>query len=160
LREGKVIDIRITPVFTERQLYDDSGQPLKDEQGLPITEIRPIIGIQLGAQNTPLSLAEAFDYSGKVVAGTFGFIADLPNQLYQVILATVGVQERNPAGAVSIVGVGMRSHSGVAARMFTVLAAEGVNIGLISTSEIKISVVIDLASGEKAMRALHKAFLE
>jgi len=106
LREGKVIDIRITPVFTERQLYDDSGQPLKGEQGLPITEIRPIIGIQLGAQNTPLSLAEAFDYSGKVVAGTFGFIVDLPNQLYQVILSTVGVQERNPAGAVSIVGVG------------------------------------------------------
>ena len=63
-------------------------------------------------------------------------------------------------GKVSIVGVGMRSHSGVAARMFTVLAAEGVNIGLISTSEIKISVVIDLAGGEKAMRALHKAFLE
>jgi aspartate kinase len=63
-------------------------------------------------------------------------------------------------GKVSIVGVGMRSHSGVAARMFTVLAAEDVNIGLISTSEIKISVVIDLASGEKAMRALHKAFLE
>jgi aspartate kinase len=63
-------------------------------------------------------------------------------------------------GKVSIVGVGMRSHSGVAARMFTVLAAENVNIGLISTSEIKISVVIDLASGEKAMRALHKAFLE
>ena len=63
-------------------------------------------------------------------------------------------------GKVSIVGVGMRSHSGVAVRMFTVLAAENVNIGLISTSEIKISVVIDLASGEKAMRALHKAFLE
>ena len=63
-------------------------------------------------------------------------------------------------GKVSIVGVGMRSHSGVAARMFTVLAAEDVNIGLISTSEIKISVVIDLACGEKAMRALHKAFLE
>ena len=63
-------------------------------------------------------------------------------------------------GKVSIVGVGMRSHSGVAARMFTVLAAENVNIGLISTSEIKISVVIDLASGEKALRALHKAFLE
>ena len=63
-------------------------------------------------------------------------------------------------GKVSIVGVGMRSHSGVAARMFTVLAAENVNIGLISTSEIKISVVIELASGEKAMRALHKAFLE
>jgi aspartate kinase len=63
-------------------------------------------------------------------------------------------------GKLSIVGVGMRSHSGVAARMFTTLASEGVNIGLISTSEIKISVVIDLTQGEKAMKALHKAFLE
>lgn len=63
-------------------------------------------------------------------------------------------------GKLSIVGVGMRSHSGVAAKMFTILAEENVNIGLISTSEIKISVVIELAHGEKAMRALHKAFLE
>ncbi|MSU31846.1 MAG: aspartate kinase [Pedosphaera sp.] len=63
-------------------------------------------------------------------------------------------------GKLSIVGVGMRSHSGVAAKMFTVLAAEGVNIGLISTSEIKISVVIDLVQGEAAMKALHRAFLE
>jgi len=59
----------------------------------------------------------------------------------------------------SIVGVGMRSHSGVAAKMFETLAAEGVNIGMISTSEIKISVVIDLAKGEQAMRAVHEAFL-
>jgi aspartate kinase len=63
-------------------------------------------------------------------------------------------------GKLSIVGVGMRSHSGVAAKMFATLAAEGVNIGLISTSEIKISVVIDLAQGEPAMKALHRAFLE
>jgi aspartate kinase len=59
----------------------------------------------------------------------------------------------------SIVGVGMRSHSGVAAKMFETLAAEGVNIEMISTSEIKISVVIDLAKGEQAMRAVHQAFL-
>jgi aspartate kinase len=60
----------------------------------------------------------------------------------------------------SIVGVGMRSHSGVAARMFDVLAHEGVNIEMISTSEIKISVVIGLSAAESAMRALHKTFLE
>ncbi|MFM8357162.1 MAG: ACT domain-containing protein, partial [Verrucomicrobiota bacterium] len=63
-------------------------------------------------------------------------------------------------GKLSIVGVGMRSHSGVAARMFETLAHEGVNIGMISTSEIKISVVIGLADGERAMRAVHRAFLE
>lgn len=59
----------------------------------------------------------------------------------------------------SIVGVGMRSHSGVAARMFESLANAGVNIDMISTSEIKISVVIELAKGDEAMKAVHAAFL-
>jgi aspartate kinase len=59
---------------------------------------------------------------------------------------------------VSIVGVGMRSHSGVAARMFDTLAQEKINIQMISTSEIKISVVIDEKEMERAVKALHKAF--
>ena len=59
----------------------------------------------------------------------------------------------------SIVGVGMRSHSGVAARMFDTLARAGVNIDMISTSEIKISVVIELSKAEAAAQALHAAFL-
>ena len=62
-------------------------------------------------------------------------------------------------GKLSIVGVGMRSHSGVAAKVFETLAKEGVNIDMISTSEIKISVVINLDKGEQAMRAVHAAFL-
>src|SRR3954469_17498935 len=65
----------------------------------------------------------------------------------------------NNIGKLSIVGVGMKSHTGVAGRMFDVLAREGVNIDMISTSEIKISVIIDLAKGEKAMKAVHAAFL-
>ena len=60
-------------------------------------------------------------------------------------------------GKLSIVGVGMKSHTGVAGKMFETLAKEGVNIDMISTSEIKISVVIDLAKGEAAMRAIEKA---
>jgi aspartate kinase len=59
----------------------------------------------------------------------------------------------------SIVGVGMKSHSGVAGKLFETLAKEGVNIDMISTSEIKISVVIDLAKGEQAMKAVHTAFI-
>ncbi|HXX74844.1 MAG TPA: aspartate kinase [Nitrospiraceae bacterium] len=59
---------------------------------------------------------------------------------------------------VSLVGVGMRSHSGVAAKMFEVLSREGVNIMMISTSEIKISCVIDEKYLELAMRSLHSAF--
>jgi aspartate kinase len=59
---------------------------------------------------------------------------------------------------IAIVGVGMRSHSGVAAMMFETLAAEGINIELISTSEIKISVGVNDKYLELAVRALHKAF--
>jgi aspartate kinase len=59
---------------------------------------------------------------------------------------------------VSIVGVGMRSHVGVASQMFRTLSEEGINIDMISTSEIKISVLIDEKYLELAVRALHKAF--
>jgi aspartate kinase len=58
----------------------------------------------------------------------------------------------------SVVGIGMRSHSGVAARLFQALADAGVNVQMISTSEIKISVVIDEQSAEKAVRTVHEAF--
>src|SRR5882672_8748379 len=59
---------------------------------------------------------------------------------------------------VSMVGVGMRTHAGIASRMFRTLAEEGINIQMISTSEIKISVVLDEKYMELAVRALHKAF--
>ena len=59
---------------------------------------------------------------------------------------------------VSVIGVGMRSHSGVAAKMFTVLAKENINITMISTSEIKISCIIEEKYTELAVRVLHHAF--
>jgi len=59
---------------------------------------------------------------------------------------------------VSVVGIGMRSHAGVAAKMFASLAAENVNIKVIATSEIKISVLIDRKYMELAVQALHDAF--
>jgi len=59
---------------------------------------------------------------------------------------------------VSVVGVGMKSHSGVAATAFTVLAQNNINIQMISTSEIKVSMVIDEKYGELAIRALHEAY--
>jgi len=69
-----------------------------------------------------------------------------------------GVKHDDRIAKVSIVGVGMRSHSGVAAKMFSVLAKEGVNIMMISTSEIKLSCVIEDKYAELAVRALHEAF--
>ena len=62
-------------------------------------------------------------------------------------------------GKLSIVGIGMKSHTGVAGKMFETLAEAGVNIDMISTSEIKISVVIELAKGEAAKKAIHAAFI-
>jgi aspartate kinase len=59
---------------------------------------------------------------------------------------------------ISLVGVGMRSHAGIASRMFEALATEGINIRMISTSEIKISVVVDEKYLELGVRALHQAF--
>lgn len=71
-----------------------------------------------------------------------------------------GVRADANIAKVSIIGVGMRTHAGVAAKMFRVLAQEGINIEMISTSEIKISVVIDEKYTELAVRVLHDAFIE
>lgn len=89
---------------------------------------------------------------------------DLPkaSQVIEGLKAELGFTQTLSTEAiakVSIVGVGMRSHSGVAAKMFETLANQGTNIDMISTSEIKVSVVIDAAKGEAAVKALHKAFL-
>jgi aspartate kinase len=69
-----------------------------------------------------------------------------------------GIQSGDRIAKVSVVGVGMRSHAGIASTMFRTLAEEGINIEMISTSEIKISVVIDEKYTELAVRVLHKAF--
>jgi aspartate kinase len=74
-------------------------------------------------------------------------------------IAARGVDVDTDIAKVSVVGVGMRTHAGVAAKMFRVLAEEGVNIEMISTSEIKISVVIAAKYTELAVRVLHEAFI-
>jgi aspartate kinase len=77
------------------------------------------------------------------------------------VAPTVGAREvvsDDKVAKVSIVGIGMRSHAGVASLMFKTLAAENINIQMISTSEIKTSVLIEDKYMELAVRALHKAF--
>lgn len=70
----------------------------------------------------------------------------------------IAVSSHDGIAKLSIVGVGMRSHSGIAGRLFAALAGAGINIQMISTSEIKISVVIALAEAEEAARVVHNAF--
>ncbi len=73
-------------------------------------------------------------------------------------LGTKGVNMNTDVAKVSIVGVGMASHFGVAAKMFETLAKKGINIMMISTSEIKVSCVIDVKDTETAVRVLHESF--
>lgn len=82
-------------------------------------------------------------------------------KLLQDVVSKIGaeqVQGDTNITKISIVGVGMRNHSGIAATMFSVLAKEGINISMISTSEIKVSCVIEEKYTELAIRALHDAF--
>jgi aspartate kinase len=73
-------------------------------------------------------------------------------------LGAAGVASDESVAKISVVGLGMRDHAGVASKMFTTLSEEGINIQMINTSEIKISVVIDEKYTELACRALHDAF--
>lgn len=98
------------------------------------------------------------DFSFTVNRGDYAKAIDL---LKTKVLPSLGVTEivgDTKICKVSIVGIGMRSHVGVASKMFRVLSEEGINIQMISTSEIKTSVVIDEKYMELAVRALHKAF--
>src|SRR6185295_6280309 len=69
-----------------------------------------------------------------------------------------GIEHEENVSKVSIVGTGMRTHTGVAEKMFAALAAANVNMRMITTGDIKISVLVDKADGMKALRAIHRAF--
>ncbi len=97
------------------------------------------------------------DLSFTVPRADLGKAVNLMHRVAQEIQAK-SVEVTEAIAKVSLVGVGMRSHSGVASRMFEVLSREGINIMMISTSEIKISCVIDEKYLELAMRALHTEF--
>ena len=112
-------------------------------------------------------IVQNISHGGGAAATDLSFTTDKPDLLkaqkvIDGLKPEIGFREvltDEKIGKLSIVGVGMKSHTGVAGKMFDVLAREGVNIGMISTSEIKISVTIDLALGEAATRAVHAAFI-
>ncbi len=99
------------------------------------------------------------DISFTVPHGDMQKALDLMHEISSEIGAG-GVTGDPSIAKISVVGLGMRSHAGVAARMFEVLAEEGINIQMISTSEIKVSIVIDAKYTELAVRVLHKALVE
>jgi aspartate kinase len=104
------------------------------------------------------SLEEGFaNMAFTISKGDFSTSLKIAQSLAKELGANEVIAEDEVA-KVSMVGVGMRSHSGVAAKMFSTLAKEGINIKMISTSEIKISCIIDAKYTELAVRSLHDAF--
>lgn len=98
------------------------------------------------------------DFSFTVHRNEFDKTMDILKNKVQNHIGASNVVGDNKTAKVSVVGVGMRSHVGIASKMFRTLAEEGINIQMISTSEIKISVVIDEKYLELAVRVLHKVF--
>lgn len=98
------------------------------------------------------------DFSFTINRNEFARTMDILENQVQPHIGARGVIGGDRIAKVSVVGVGMRSHVGIASRMFRALAEEGINIQMISTSEIKISVVVDEKYMELAVRVLHKIF--
>ena len=98
------------------------------------------------------------DFTFTVPRGEYVKAMDVLNKSVKEHIGAASIIGDSKVSKVSVVGVGMRSHVGIASQMFRTLSEEGINIQMISTSEIKISVLIDEKYMELAVRALHKAF--
>jgi aspartate kinase len=132
---------------------------IKDKPGIAAAIFRPLAAAELNVDMIVQDVSEAGlnNLSFTVAKGDLkGARAVLEKVAAE--LQAGGIQVDEGVAKVSVVGVGMRSHSGVAAQMFEALARHHVNIGMISTSEIKISVVIPEKDVDVAVRAIHEQF--
>lgn len=130
-----------------------------DKPGIAYSILGPVAEANIDVDMIVQNIGEAgtTDFSFTVNRGELNKAVAVLKSVQSHIEAKDVVGDASMA-KVSIVGVGMRSHAGVAATMFRTLAEEGINIQMISTSEIKISVVVDQKYLELAVRVLHKAF--
>ena len=131
-----------------------------DRPGIAFAILGPIaaanIDVDVIIQNT--SFEGITDFSFTVHRNDYNKALAILNDQVKPAVNAKGVSGDNKIAKVSLVGIGMRSHAGVAAKMFECLAKENVNIQMISTSEIKTSVVVDEKYMELAVRALHQVF--
>jgi aspartate kinase len=131
-----------------------------DRPGIAYAILGPIaaanIDVDMIIQNT--STEGLTDFSFTVHRNDYVKAMAILNDKVKPVISAKGVTGDNKSAKVSIIGIGMRSHAGVAAKMFECLAKENINIQMISTSEIKTSVVVDEKYMELAVRALHQAF--
>ena len=131
-----------------------------DRPGIAYAILGPIgdanIDVDMIIQNA--SVNGMTDFSFTVHRNEYQQALDLLNRQVKDHIKATDIRGDNRICKVSMVGVGMRTHAGIASKMFRTLSEEGINILMISTSEIKISVVIDEKYMELAVRTLHKVF--
>ncbi|HJY06366.1 MAG TPA: aspartate kinase [Bryobacteraceae bacterium] len=130
-----------------------------DRPGIAYAILGPIadsnIDVDMIIQNAGVD--DTTDFSFTIPRGDYNKAMEIAQKV-QAHIGARSIVGDNKVCEVSMVGVGMRSHVGIASRMFRTLAEEGINIRMISTSEIKISVVVDEKYMELAVRVLHKEF--
>jgi aspartate kinase len=131
-----------------------------DRPGIAFQILGPIaeanIDVDMIIQNQ--SVNGMTDFSFTVHRNEYQRALDVLNGKVKAAIQAGDIVGEPKIAKVSVVGIGMRSHVGLASLMFRTLSEEGINIQMISTSEIKISVVIEDKYMELAVRALHKAF--
>ncbi|MBI5505610.1 MAG: aspartate kinase [Deltaproteobacteria bacterium] len=158
--EKKMEEILVSGVAFERDQAKVTLEGVPDSPGLAASIFVPLseagIVIDMIVQN--VGVEGRTDLTFTVPQGDLAATKTICERIVSGIGAR-GVKASPNVAKVSVVGLGMRNHAGVAARMFEVLAQEGINIKMISTSEIKISVIVDADKVDQAVRALHSAFL-
>ena len=155
--EGKVVS-GVTYNKNEARITI-SGVP--DQPGIatkiftPISDADIIVDMIIQNQDTGNGMT---DMTFTVIRSDYQRTLKLLESVVKETGATGGIHGSDSITKISIVGVGMRNHSGIATTMFSILSREGINISMISTSEIKVSCIIEEKYTELAVRALHDAF--
>jgi aspartate kinase len=150
----------ITGIAFNRDEAKITVMSVPDRPGIAYQILGPIsdanIEVDMIIQNQ--SVEGKTDFTFTVPRGEYAKAMDVLNSSVKEHIGSGNIAGDAKVSKVSVVGVGMRSHVGIASQMFRTLSEEGINILMISTSEIKISVLIDEKYMELAVRALHKAF--
>lgn len=150
----------ITGIAFSRDEAKITVRGVPDKPGIAFQILGPVaeanIEVDMIIQN--ISVDGKTDFTFTVPRGDYDKSMRMISDNVKPALGASEVVGDSKVSKVSVVGVGMRSHVGIASQMFRTLSEEGINIQMISTSEIKISVLIDEKYMELAVRALHKAF--
>ncbi len=158
--DTKVEQATITGIAFSRDEAKITVRDVPDRPGIAYQILGPVaianIEVDMIIQNQ--SVEGKTDFTFTVPRGDYARALDILNNGVKAHIGAASVAGDTKVSKVSVVGVGMRSHVGIASQMFRTLSEEGINIQMISTSEIKISVLIDEKYMELAVRALHKAF--